>query len=133
MKRIAALAFLLAIQTGQGGEPYSLKTIESNPIPRKEFFLLWKNVALEMCEREYHYTNLSTPDCKKLMLERSGSCIKKIEHQTPAMIADKKTTRRLARLYLYCAFPGVFCNGVEVKDEEQSRNHCFDPNQPPMG
>jgi hypothetical protein len=133
MKRISGLVFLLTIQTVQSGEPYSLKTIEQNPIPKKKFFLLWDDVAREMCEREYHYTTLSAPDCKKLMVERSGSCIKKIERQTPAMVADKTTSKRLARLYLYCAFPGVFCNGVEVKNEEQSRNHCLDPNQPPMG
>jgi hypothetical protein len=49
------------------------------------------------------------------------------------MVADKKTSKRLARLYFDCAFPGVFCNGVEVKNEEQFNNHCLDRNQPPMG
>ena len=133
MKRLSAFAFLLVIQSVQGGEPYSLKTVDKNPIPKKEFFMLWKGVALDMCEREYHYTTLSTSDCIKLMVERSGSCIKKIERQTPAMIADKTTSKRIARLYFNCAFPGVFCNGVEVKDAEQFNNHCLDPNQPPMG
>ena len=133
MKRLSALAFLLAIQAVQGGEPYSLKTVEKNPIPRKEFFLLWKGVALGMCEQAYHYTNLPTPDCIKLVIERSGSCMKKFERQTPAIITDKKTSKRIARLYLDCAVPGVFCNGVEVKDEEQFNNHCLDLTQPPMG
>lgn len=133
MKRISALAFLLAIQTVHGGEPYSLKTVDKNPIPRKEFFLLWKNVALEMCEREYHYTTLSTSDCIKFVMERSDSCVKKFERQTPAIVADKTTSKRIARLYLDCAIPGVFCNGVEVKGEEQFNNHCLDLTQPPMG
>lgn len=44
-----------------------------------------------------------------------------------------QTGKRIARLYLDCAFPGVFCNGVEVKDEEQFNNHCLDLTQPPMG
>jgi hypothetical protein len=133
MKRLSGLIFLLTVQTVHGGEPYSLKTVDKNPVPKKEFFLLWKNVALEMCEREYHYTNLPTSDCIKLMVERSGSCIKKIERQTPAIIADKTTSKRLARLYLYCAFPGVFCNGVEVKDEEQDRIFCVENYDKPTG
>lgn len=133
MKRLYGLIFLLAIQTVHCGEPYSLKTVDKNPIPRKEFFLLWKGVAVGMCEQAYHYTNLSTSECIKFVMERSGDCEKRFERQTPAMVADKKTSKRIAHLYLDCAIPGAFCNGVEMKDEEQIRNHCLDLAQPPMG
>ncbi|MGO1001784.1 hypothetical protein [Lysobacter sp. CA196] len=42
------------------------------------------------------------------------------------MLSSKAESRRHARPYLDCVVPGVFCNGVEVRDLAEAMRHCRD-------
>lgn len=103
---------------------YSLKTIESNPVPSKEHFALWKEVALSACADSTSRFNLSRAKCLSVISKRADTCIAKYETQTPAVIHTSAESRSIGRNFMYCATPYYFCNGVEVKTEAEVRATC---------
>lgn len=103
---------------------FSLKTVESNPIPSKEHFALWKEVALTACADSVSRFNLARSPCLALVSKRSDACIAKYEAQTPAVIHTSAESRSIGRNFLYCATPYYFCHGVEVKTEAEVLAKC---------
>lgn len=142
MQRLSGLIFLLAIQPIHGGEPYSLKTIESNPIPRKEFFMLLQRKAPGLCKNHpvysfdfanHSYKRFTKDECVELMKRRLTSCAKRFEPKVPAIVSKQETFRKMGRQYFDCVLPGVFCDGIEVKTEAQFKAHCSELERTPMG
>lgn len=133
MKRISGLIFLLAIQTGHGGEPYHFKTLEANPIPKDEVFKMLREGALRTCQDAVTVFNTQPDLCRKIVLARDPVCVKKLSRKAPKIFSQRPIAREIAKDYFDCVGPGYFCNGIEVKGEEQFNNHCLDLNQPPMG
>lgn len=130
MKRLSAFAFLLVIQSVQGGEPYSFKTLEANPIPKTEAFRLLKEVALRDCPDSLKTHNVQPELCRKLIIERDPVCVKKLSHKAPLIFSKRPIAREIAKDYFECVGPGYFCYGVEVKSEEQIKNHCLKKESP---
>jgi hypothetical protein len=130
---ISSLIFVLPLHAQDAKPRYSLKTIETNPVPKKVFFILLKPVALSLCYKPHEISNVSYDECIKIVNERSDKCVADLYKKTPAIISKKQTYRKIARPYLECAIPGVFCYGIEVKTVEQFYRHCQDPNAVPSG
>lgn len=103
---------------------YSLKTVESNPIPSKEHFALWTEVALGACADSTSRFNLSRTECQSIISRRAETCIAKYKPQTPAVIHTSAESRSIGRNFMYCATPYYFCNGVEVRTEAEVRATC---------
>jgi hypothetical protein len=118
-----------ALISGQAmAEPvYSLKTVEANPIPKDKHFLLWKEVALEMCSDSVRRFNLARAECLNITSKRADSCALQLAKQSPALITTTSLSKSIARPYLDCATPYYFCNGVEVKTEQEVRAKCAHP------
>lgn len=103
---------------------YSLKTVEENPIPRDEHFLLWREVALKSCADSRKRFNLSEPECLDVISKRADSCAAKLAPSTPDTIYRNVIARDIGRKYLQCATPHYFCNGFEAKTEAEVIAHC---------
>lgn len=104
---------------------YSIPTIEDNPIPKREFYALWRETAFGLCDRtEPGPTALSPAKCRDYVSASHDQCVTRTGAQAPERIASKAESRRLARPYLDCVTPGRFCNGVEVRTPEQALRHC---------
>jgi hypothetical protein len=103
---------------------YSLKAVEANPIPRIEHFRLWKEVALKSCSESKTRFNLAESECISVISERADACVSKLSGQSPAVISTAAVARDVGRKYLHCATPFYFCNGVEVKTEQEARAKC---------
>ena len=103
---------------------YSLKAVEANPIPKAEHFLLWKEVALKACSESKTRFNLAESECLIVIAKRADSCASQLSNQSPALITTNAVSRDVGRKYLHCATPFYFCNGVEVKSEEEVRGKC---------
>lgn len=106
------------------GTTYSLKTVESNPIPKKEHFALWKNVALKACNDARKRFNLSQTECLSLISKRSDTCIAKYEKQGSPKVYTSAESKSIGRNFMHCATPYYFCNGVEVKTEAEVIAKC---------
>jgi hypothetical protein len=103
---------------------YSLKTVESNPIPKDEHFRLWRDVALKQCSDAKTRYNLTTEQCVVVVGQRADACASKLSSSVPSVIKTTAAARDIGRNYLHCATPYYFCNGVEVKTEEEVRAKC---------
>jgi hypothetical protein len=126
---LAAAAGLSPSAPGQAQTPghpntYSLKTVEKNPIPRDEHFLLWREVALKACDNARSRFNLAEPECRQIVGARAANCAVQLAGSTPARITSTDVARSVGRQYLNCATPYYFCNGVEVKSEEEALVRC---------
>ena len=130
---ISCLVVVLPLHAQDAKPRYSLKTIEKNPVPKKDFFILLKPVALSLCYKAHEYNSMPEDECIKIVNERSDKCVNDVYRKTPAIISKKSTYRKIARQYLDCATPGVFCFGIEVKTVEQFYRHCQDPDAVPSG
>ena len=132
MKRItlsillAAVAglFAYAPESAKAQATYSLKAVEANPIPKAEHFLLWKEVALKACSESKTRFNLAESECLNVIAKRADSCASQLSNQSPALISTTAVARDLGRKYMHCSTPFYFCNGVEVKTEEEVRAKC---------
>jgi hypothetical protein len=120
----ALLAFDSSAQTSSSSASYNIKTVESNPIPRKAHFALWREVALAACGDSKKRFNLGQSECLEVISRRSETCIAKYESQAPAIIRTKAESRSIGRNFMYCATPYYFCNGVEVKTEAEVLAKC---------
>jgi hypothetical protein len=103
---------------------YSLKTVEENPIPRDEHFMLWREVALKSCTDSRKRFNLSEAECTDVISKRADSCAAKLAPSTPSTIYRNVISREVGRRYLYCATPYYFCNGFEAKTVPEVMTHC---------
>ena len=123
---IATTASLLSFATvGAGAQAtYSLKAVEANPIPKAEHFLLWKEVALKACSESKPRFNLAETECLTVISKRADSCASQLSNQSPALISTTAVARDVGRKYMHCATPFYFCNGVEVRSEEEVRAKC---------
>lgn len=120
----AGLSQLAAQEQRPATTNYSLKTVETTPIPRQAHFALWKAVALGACSDSKSRFNLDPTACASLITRRADMCIAKYEAQTPALITTRAESRSIGRNFLYCATPYYFCNGVEVKTEAEVLAKC---------
>ena len=123
---LAAIAGLLAYapEGAEAQATYSLKAVEANPIPKAEHFLLWKEVALKACSESKTRFNLAESECLTVIAKRADSCASQLSNQSPALISTTAVARDVGRKYMHCATPFYFCNGVEVKTEEEVRAKC---------
>jgi hypothetical protein len=103
---------------------YSLKAVEANPIPKAEHFQLWKEVALQACSDSKKRFNLAESECLAVIAKRAESCASQLSNLSPALITTTAAARDIGRKYMHCATPFYFCNGVEVKTEEEVRSKC---------
>ncbi|MEC5218620.1 hypothetical protein RCH09_003594 [Actimicrobium sp. GrIS 1.19] len=103
---------------------YSLKAVAAIPIPKAEHFLLWKEVALNMCSEAKTRFNLTEPECRTVISNRADNCASKLSNVSPAVISSTSDSKYVGRKYLYCATPFFFCKGVEVMSEQELRAKC---------
>ena len=104
--------------------PYSLSTVDEQPIPKRVFFELWKDVALQQCANAKEKNNLTPEQCREKVTERHTDCERLATTEAPEKISDKATSKELGRKFLTCVTPYFFCNGVEVSTEDEARKHC---------
>ena len=121
-----SVAFILLAATLAEAQTthYSLRTPEHLPIPKKDFFALWREVALRDCEDARQKKNLSPEQCREKVQQRSAVCAAKAGIEAPDYISSKIVSRELGREYLDCVTPYYFCKGVEVKTLEEVRQIC---------
>ena len=104
--------------------PYSLKTLEVQPIPRAEILQLWREVALQQCADARKRFNLSREECLQEIAKRADACMVAQAPSTPAMVSSMAVSKDVGRKYLHCAVPFYFCKGMEVKTEKEAREQC---------
>lgn len=120
----AVFAYLHFSGSSSAGR-YSLSDVEGRPIPRREFYELWRGTAERLCDtREQSATTLAPAACRDYVASHHDGCVAMVGAGAPETIATKAESRRLARPYLDCVVPAPFCNGVEVRTFEQARLHC---------
>lgn len=123
----ASLIFLPAAAQAEPAKaptPYSLKTVDTNPIPKNEHFLLWEMVALDQCKANASRYNLTSDACARHVTTRANACASKFAGGAPAMVATRATSKDLGRKYLDCMTPYYYCNGVEVKTDAEVKAKC---------
>ncbi len=120
----AAVLLSLAPVDAEAQATYSLKAVETNPIPKEEHFRLWKEVALKACSESRTRFNLGESECVAVIGRRADSCALQLSNQSPSLISTTAVARDVGRKYLHCATPFYFCNGVEVKSEAEVRAKC---------
>ena len=103
---------------------YSLKSIESTPVPRKEFFELWTDAAFTECEAARSRYNIAPEKCMSTVREKSGVCTVQIGRNVPAKIGDSGVSADLGKKYIACVMPLRVCAGQEIKTEEDARQFC---------
>jgi hypothetical protein len=110
--------------SGAGTGSYSLATVAENPIPRDTFFALWTEQAKKACPDARSKYNLSPAECEEKISEKAVTCSSSLAPNAPAEISSLDVSRRLGQQYLECITPYFFCNGVEVRSEEEARRRC---------
>ena len=105
---------------------YSIATIERRPIPKAEFFALWRETALSFCPQAQKTFGLSPAACEDYVRDKHARCVAEAGASAPALLSGKAESRRYARPYLDCVLPGYFCKGVEVRDFLEAARHCRD-------
>jgi hypothetical protein len=124
MAAMVAIALWGALPVAHAQAPYSLKTVESNPVPRAEMLNLWREVALQRCADARKQFNLSREECLQEVGERADACAVSQSSSIPAVVASTQVARDIGRKYLHCALPFYYCKGVEVKTEKEAREQC---------
>ena len=104
---------------------YSLQTVDTKPIPRKEFFQLWNDAALNFCLEAARSRLYMDPEtCRSKVWENSGVCTSRLSRNVPSTIGNDALNRELGKSYFDCALPRPTCRGVEIKTEEDARQYC---------
>lgn len=119
-----AIALWGALPAAHAQAPYSLKTVESNPVPSAEMLNLWREVALQQCADARKRFNLSHEQCLQEVGKRADACAVSQSSSIPAVVASTQVSRDVGRKYLHCALPFYYCKGVEVKTEKEAREQC---------
>jgi len=103
---------------------YSLADVEQKPIPKNVFYKLWNDSALKACADAKSNHNLTPEECREKVKAKFAGCEASIMPSTPDPIDNNAQARRLAKTYLACVTPYFYCNGIEVKTEDEARQHC---------
>lgn len=103
---------------------YSLQTVDTKPIPRKEFFQLWNDVALNFCLESRSRLHMDPETCRSKVWENSPSCTSRVGRNAPGTIGNDALSRELGKSYVDCALPRPTCRGVEIKNEDEARQYC---------
>lgn len=98
--RFACLALSASAALAQS--PYRLNNLEKEPIPRDEFYRLWRNVALGNCSKAVQQRYESPEACRQQVLARSPGCAAQLATQTPEKVGSFELSGTLARQYLAC-------------------------------
>ena len=130
MKRLSGLIFLLACQSH-----FIQDASAFNPRDKGEEFEIFLKAALSTCDNALIDPGIQPEQCRKIIIKRNPDCVKKLWHKSPTIFTKDSESSAIGRDYFDCVRPGYFCDGVEIRpgNNEQWRNHCLDPNQPPMG
>lgn len=104
--------------------PARIAGIDRTPIPKAEFYGIWREVALGGCADALERHNLAPDACQGYIRDKHDYCVAATGASAPERIASKAESRRLARPYLDCVTPGVYCRGVEVRDMAEASQHC---------
>lgn len=107
-----------------GSSQYSLKNVDTKPIPKKEFFELWTDVALANCNDSISKRSLNPEDCQAKVREQSATCTIKVGRSAPTEIRDVSNSQDLGKAYLDCVAPRPMCRGVEIKNEDEAKRYC---------
>lgn len=113
--------------TGDGTlstEGYSLRTVAEKPIPKEVFFKLWANEALTACVSARDKHNLSPSECESKVREKLEQCTVDAMWSAPNEIDTPQLAKSLGRPFIECVTPYFYCNGVEVKNQDEARRHC---------
>jgi hypothetical protein len=126
---VAAVGYFLyskfvAAPSNTATEGYSLATVAERPIPKAAFFALWTQQARKACPDARGKYNLSPAECEDKITQKSAECTSELSPSAPAEVGSPDVARRLGKQYLECVTPYYFCNGVEVKNEEEARQRC---------
>jgi hypothetical protein len=100
-------ALALAALAAQAQSPYRLSDIEKQPIPRDEFYRLWRNVALGNCDKAFQQRNQMPATCRQQVIERAPACAAGLADKTPEKVGSVELSTGLARQYLACAMAGT--------------------------
>ena len=124
MKKLAVLAFLLAVQSAS-----------AFPTPKEREFQIFLEAALSTCDNALIEPGIQPEQCRKIILKRAPACVNKFWRKAPAIFVKQSESTHFGRAYFDCVRPGYFCDGVEIRpgNNDQWRNHCLNANQPPMG
>jgi hypothetical protein len=114
----------LAPISGPDASQFDLAKIEQQPIPKEVLFQLWKEVALQRCADASKNHNLTPNQCREKVSERHPNCARSAADSAPKIVREITLSKQLGRQYLECATPYYFCNGVEVRTEEEARRYC---------
>ncbi len=100
---------------------YSLATVATNPIPKDELLLLWKDVALQSCSNAPQMFEISSEKCRQGVETRYELCSTSAGAGAPMTISQVSSSKRIGKAFLNCVMPGIVCNGVEVRSEAEAR------------
>lgn len=121
----AAAVFAYLYWFAEPSPQYRIVDIDRQPIPRAEFFALWRETAYGLCDSGRGGSQALGPaDCRRYVSQAHDRCVAGAGAGAPAMVAGKDESRRWARPYLDCVLPAPTCNGVEVRTLEQALRHC---------
>ena len=129
MKRLSALAFLLAVQSGFIQDASAFKS------PKEKEFKIFLEAALDVCKKAVNSINIQPEQCRKIVRERDPGCVNKFWHRAPAIFTRQSETDALGLVYFQCVLPGYFCNGIELRPDnlEQWQNNCLELAKPHIG
>ena len=103
---------------------YSLTEVEQKPIPKQHFYKLWNETVLQACADAKSRHNLTPEECREKVKAKFSACEANVLPTTPEKIDNKNQAKSLGKTYLTCVTPYFYCNGIEVKTEEEARQHC---------
>ena len=103
---------------------FSLEAVQEKPIPKNVVFKLWEQRALEACSGAKEKHNLTPELCREKVQELHSECERTASTDAPELVEDRATSKRLGHNYLECVTPHFFCNGTEVRTEEEAKKFC---------
>ena len=126
MKRIVALAFLLAVQFSFIQDASAFKS------PKAKEFKEFLDAALGACKKAKDSIDLQPEKCRKIVRECDPGCVKNFWNRAPAIFTNQSEIDVFGLVYLKCVLPGYFCNGIELRPDnvEQWQNKCLELAKP---
>jgi PBP1b-binding outer membrane lipoprotein LpoB len=94
----------------------------SFPMDRSEFIERLNNSIINTCKESQERHNVSQAECVSLINNKIPACLKTTS--IPETINDKEQFKDIGKQYVGCLMPYYFCNGVEVKTDEEIKSYC---------
>ena len=104
-----------------GNSNYAISTVSTNPVPKEELILLWKDAALNLCSNSPQEYDVSTEKCRQGVESRFELCSTSAGADAPMIISDNTNAKRIGKVFVSCVMPGIMCNGVEVRSEAEAQ------------